>query len=112
MYPQGIQGVLALGAAAAPTVRRGTPGRLLGAARLAQIIGIVIVVGGVAGVALEPVELTDGDPVVHDLVVGAPHDDLQHREAEWPLRPTLAQTETSTPATVDLLGDALFRPRH
>ena len=79
-------------------------------ARLAEIGAIIVVLGGFADVTLHAIEIIDhNSPAAHDLIVGAPHDDLGDRHASWPLRPTMEQTETSTPAVAGSLDDALRR---
>jgi hypothetical protein len=69
--------------------------------RLARKLGAVSGVLGVlaGGVAADEFSLPDHSKVAaSDLTTGAPHDDIGDREAGWPDRPTMAQTETSTPS--------------
>jgi hypothetical protein len=78
--------------------------------RLARKLGAVLGVLGVlaGGVAADEFSLPDHSKVAaNGLTSGAPHDDIGDREAGWPDRPTMAQTETSTPSKVGSWEEAI-----
>ncbi|HUC65157.1 MAG TPA: hypothetical protein VMA53_07015 [Stellaceae bacterium] len=86
----------------------GQLGRII--TRLARKLGAVLGVLGVlaGGVTADEFSLPDRSKVAaSDLTSGAPHDDIGDREAGWPDRPTMAQTETSTPSKAGSWEEAI-----